>query len=114
MTEARGTMEPAQHWNRSTWKRREEPSMTATYPDLNGKVAVVTGGSRGIGAATACALADNGVDVAVVGRDEEALDRTVATLSERDVTAIGVIADCTVEADVERLRDAVAAQLGEV
>lgn len=88
--------------------------MTATYPDLNGKVAVVTGGSRGIGAATARALADNGVDVAVVGRDEEALDRTVATLSERDVTAIAVIADCTVEADVERLRDTVAAQLGEV
>ena len=33
----------------------------ATYPDLAGKVAVVTGGSRGIGAATALALGANGV-----------------------------------------------------
>lgn len=48
-------------------------SKWVNYPDLAGKVAVVTGGSRGIGAATAVALAANGVSVAVVGRDERAL-----------------------------------------
>ncbi len=45
----------------------------AHYPDLAGRTAIVTGGSRGIGAATAAALAANGVAVAVVGRDETAL-----------------------------------------
>ena len=47
------------------------------YDDLAGKVAVVTGGSRGIGAATSRALAVNGALVAVVGRDQAAIDATV-------------------------------------
>ena len=42
-----------------------------TYPDLAGKVALVTGGSKGIGAATCEALAANGVRVAVVARDRD-------------------------------------------
>lgn len=92
-----------------------EPSVAAaTYPDLRGRVAVVTGGSRGIGAASALALAANGVRVAVVGRDRDALDRTTGALSGRGATAIGVIADCTVEDDLARLRDAVTSQLGPV
>jgi NAD(P)-dependent dehydrogenase (short-subunit alcohol dehydrogenase family) len=41
-----------------------------TYPDLEGKVAVVTGGSGGIGAAACRLLAANGAKVAVNGRDE--------------------------------------------
>ncbi len=40
-----------------------------TYPDLAGKVAVVTGGSKGIGAATCVLLGHNGAKVAVCGRD---------------------------------------------
>jgi 3-oxoacyl-[acyl-carrier protein] reductase len=52
------------------------PTATATYPDLAGKVAVVTGGSRGIGAAAALALAANGVSVVVVGRDQAAIDNS--------------------------------------
>ncbi|MER5425221.1 SDR family oxidoreductase [Streptosporangium roseum] len=42
------------------------------YPGLAGKVALVTGGSRGVGAATCQALAANGVAVAVNGRDRAA------------------------------------------
>jgi NAD(P)-dependent dehydrogenase (short-subunit alcohol dehydrogenase family) len=41
----------------------------APSPDLAGKVAVVTGGSRGLGAATCRALAANGARIAVNGRD---------------------------------------------
>jgi 3-oxoacyl-[acyl-carrier protein] reductase len=85
-----------------------------TYPDLAGKVAVVTGGSRGIGAATARAFADNFVAVAVVGRDQAAIDATVEGILAEGGTAIGVAADCTVESDVATLGQKVADDLGQV
>jgi 3-oxoacyl-[acyl-carrier protein] reductase len=87
---------------------------TIHYPDLAGKVAVVTGGSRGLGAATAQALAKNGVSVAVVGRDQKAINATVDSIVSDEGRAIGVAADCTVESDVERLRDTIANQFGSV
>lgn len=90
------------------------PAVTAVYPDLTGRIAVVTGGSRGIGAACALALGRNGVHVAVVGRDREALDRTVAELAATGATAVGVAADCTSEQDLARLRETVHERLGHV
>lgn len=84
------------------------------YPDLVGKVAVVTGGSRGIGAATARALAANGVDVAVVGRDEAALSAVADSIRAAETRAIAVRADCTQDADVRDLADTVAERLGAV
>jgi 3-oxoacyl-[acyl-carrier protein] reductase len=69
--------------------------MTATYPDLASKVAVVTGGSRGIGAATSRLLAANGARVAVNGRDEAAIDAVVSGIRLDAGQAIGVAADCT-------------------
>jgi 3-oxoacyl-[acyl-carrier protein] reductase len=48
-----------------------------TYPDLANKVAVVTGGSRSIGAATCRLLAENGAKVTVNGRDEAAISSVV-------------------------------------
>jgi 3-oxoacyl-[acyl-carrier protein] reductase len=83
-----------------------------TYPDLAGKIAVVTGGSRGIGAATARALTASGADVAVVGRDQPALAAVVDEIAQAGGRAIAVRADCTVEADLERLAAEVNAQLG--
>lgn len=85
-----------------------------SYPDLDGKVAVVTGGSRGIGAATARALAANGSVVAVVGRDRAAIDAVVADIAGRGGTALGVAADCTVETDLAQLRRKVTDDLGPV
>jgi 3-oxoacyl-[acyl-carrier protein] reductase len=67
------------------------------YPDLAGKVAVVTGGSRGIGAATARALAANGAAVAVIGRDEEALAGIAAGIQERGERALAVLAQTIAE-----------------
>ena len=51
-----------------------------TYPDLEGKVAVVTGGSGGIGAAACRLLAANGAKVAVNGRDEAKIEATVEAI----------------------------------
>jgi 3-oxoacyl-[acyl-carrier protein] reductase len=84
------------------------------YPDLAGKVAVVTGGSRGIGAATARALAANGVGVAVNGRDEEAIDGVVRELADAGGTAIGVAADVCDSAAIEAMRQRVESELGPV
>ncbi len=88
------------------------PFNQPTYPDLAGKVAVITGGSRGIGAATAEALAANGASVAVVGRDEQTLTAVASGIQARGGRAIGVRADCTVPADVDRLAAEVTEQLG--
>ncbi len=66
---------------------------------LKGKTAFVTGGSRGIGKATALVLAEQGVDVAICGRTRETLDETVS-----EIEALGVNA-WAFEADVSRLED---------
>ena len=79
-------------------------SSVRDYADLEGKVAVVTGGSRGIGAATARALAAHGTAVAVVGRDRAAIDATVGSITDLGGTAIGEVADCTREEELEALR----------
>jgi 3-oxoacyl-[acyl-carrier protein] reductase len=84
------------------------------YPDLGGQVAVVTGGSRGIGAATCRALAANGVNVAVVGRDEAAITSTVDGIVAAQGQAIGVTADCTCEAAIDRVHSAVSERFGSV
>jgi 3-oxoacyl-[acyl-carrier protein] reductase len=86
----------------------------ATYPDLAGKVAVVTGGSRGIGAAAALALAANGVSVVVVGRDKAAVDNSVGAVRSSGGQALGVIADCIMDADMDALQQAVNADFGRI
>ena len=66
---------------------------------LRGKMALVTGGSRGIGRAVALKLAGEGADVAICGRTQESLAQTAA-----DIRALGVKA-WTVQADVSRMDD---------
>jgi 3-oxoacyl-[acyl-carrier protein] reductase len=83
------------------------------YPDLDGKVAVVTGGSKGIGAATAVLLGRNKARVAVCGRDEASIERvTDETRSAGAADAAGIAADLTTENGVARLRAEVEERLG--
>lgn len=84
------------------------------FPDLAGKVAVVTGSSRGIGASTANYLAANSVKVVVNGRDPEALTRTVDTIQRSGGQAFGVIADCTQSHQVDEMRRKVEDRFGDV
>src|SRR5215212_10664928 len=75
------------------------------YPDLAGKVAVVTGSSQGIGAATCRLLAANGAKVVVNGRDQAALDETVTKIRRDGGDAIGVAGDVAEPGALERLRE---------
>ena len=84
----------------------------ATYGDLAGRTAVVTGASKGIGAATARALAGQGVRVALVAREQQPIDRLVAELRAAGHACIGVSADCTSATEIERLRATVERELG--
>jgi 3-oxoacyl-[acyl-carrier protein] reductase len=82
------------------------------YPDLAGKVAVVTGGSGAIGAATCRLLAANGARVVVNGRDQAKIDAVVDAIRATGGEAIGVTGDCTDLAAVKRLRQQVEQDLG--
>ena len=62
---------------------------------LKGLKAVLAGASKGIGRATAEALADEGVDVAVCARGQAGVDETVAALKARGVKATGASVDMT-------------------
>ena len=84
----------------------------ASYPDLASKVAVVTGGSKGIGAATSVLLGRNGVRVAVGGRDQASIDGVVAQIEEAGGEARGYSADITSFAAIEALRADIEADLG--
>ena len=71
---------------------------------LTGKVAIVTGGSEGIGRATAASLGREGARVVIAARRAEVLEQVATELAgENDATIIPVAADVRQAADVERL-----------
>ena len=70
---------------------------------LNGKVAIVTGGGRGIGAATAARLAAEGAAVVVNDIDAEPAEATVAEIRANDGRAVACVANTVDYAEAERL-----------
>lgn len=77
---------------------------------LAGKRALVTGGSKGIGRASAEALADEGCDVVLVARDPAALEEAAAAVrSRRQVRVETIAADLSRQAEVERVAAAAGA-----
>lgn len=78
---------------------------------LKGKVAIVTGGTSGIGLAAAKAFASEGAFVYVTGRRQAELDAAVAAIGPN---ASGVRADSSKTADLDKLYDKVATQHGRI
>ena len=81
---------------------------------LKGKVAIVTGGSSGIGRVTALAFAAEGAKVAVVGRDGERLQNTVDAIEADGGEALAIAADLSRIEDVKRVPVETVARFGRI
>ncbi|MEM7128093.1 MAG: SDR family NAD(P)-dependent oxidoreductase [Chloroflexota bacterium] len=81
---------------------------------IKDKVALITGGSRGLGRAAAISLAKEGVKVAICARGEETLSATVAELSAMGISAQGIAADIMAPDAAQQIYQAVLEQLGPV
>lgn len=81
---------------------------------LNGKVALVAAGSKGLGLAVAMELAAEGAAVSICARGQAALDTAVAGIRSAGGRAHGIVADVSVAADIARLVAETEAALGPV
>jgi len=79
---------------------------------LKDQIAIVAGGSKGIGRAVSKRFAEEGASIAVLARDRQAVDSTVADIVRQGGKAIGVLADCSRTDEVERAVEAVVRQIG--
>src|SRR5579871_6629304 len=87
---------------------------TETRLPLAGQVALVTGGSRGLGRAYALALADAGAFVAITARSEQGLAETVQQIEAQGARAVALLLD-VIDADrVEQVVGQVQRQLGPI
>lgn len=84
--------------------------------DLTGRVAIITGSSRGIGAATARKLAEHGAKVVISSRKQDACDLLAAEINAQhgDGTAFAIAASISRKEDLANLVDQTRAQLGRI
>jgi NAD(P)-dependent dehydrogenase (short-subunit alcohol dehydrogenase family) len=81
--------------------------------DLNGKIAIVTGGSKGIGRAIAEALVREGIDVCISARKRSEIDETVEALASlKKALAIGIVCDVCDHSQVKALIERTVSEFG--
>ena len=85
-----------------------------TQQTLNGKTALITGASKGLGRAMAVALAQAGARLVLVSRDLEKLEETAAAVRQAGGEAAAFRADVTSEAEVQQLEQDVSSRLGKI
>jgi NAD(P)-dependent dehydrogenase (short-subunit alcohol dehydrogenase family) len=92
----------------------KEDIMNEIRLDLSGKVALVTGGSRGLGMAIATAMAGIGADVAICGRKQENLDRAVEAFNQKGLKVMAQVANVGKSSEIDDLFQAVERQFGKL
>lgn len=80
--------------------------------DLSGKVALVTGGGRGIGRAAALSLAEAGADVCVTARTESQITETAELVRSLGGRSLAIAADATIASQVARVVEGTIASFG--
>lgn len=81
---------------------------------LSGRVSIVTGASAGIGRAISLALAEAGATIIMVARSRDKLDQLSGEITATGGTARPVVADVSIEADVERVFEVCGEEFGRV
>jgi 3-oxoacyl-[acyl-carrier protein] reductase len=92
-------------------KRKKESKVEL---GLKGKVAIVTGGTQGIGKATALRLAQEGANVAICARSKEDVERVGAEIAKTGAQALAIQADMSKVEDIERFMKAVVDKFGRI
>ena len=91
-------------------RARGEP----TTSDLEGRTAIITGASRGIGHGIALKFGQLGANVVATSRNTEALDDLVAELGRSGTQGLAVTADLTIETDVRRIASEALGRFGRI
>src|SRR5262249_58763998 len=99
-------------WLRRRGSGRPGQSAGGHVIRLTGKVAVVTGGTRGIGLAVAAWMLEHGASVVISGRDADRLNIALKELVRDGVPAAGLVADAGRLDDAERLVDTARERFG--
>ncbi|HXS78501.1 MAG TPA: glucose 1-dehydrogenase [Terracidiphilus sp.] len=88
--------------------------MSHSLFDLSGRVAVVTGGTTGIGYAVALGLAQSGADVVATSRRTEQVGKTAAEIEGLGRKSLRITSDVQDRSSVEKLHDAVVEKFGKI